>query len=710
MSLSEAKTKPSIVNNNGIVEKDLLMALPASSKFLMAAVEPGTLTIKYANESLRRIASNPLTTLLELFADWDRFSWEQLYRRHLLPLVLRDVYGIKHSCWEVIEEPAIATLSTPNQELRYIQFWLRSEQLTIERIDPTRDELAEFDVSQIVACQGIEPGWQQKLKLSNYRVKGFWLWEGVDITAQETIQRIIALLLERDSVFRPEKFKLITEKLQLLFRAQKNLLISFKHEQIRMFTCAGEQVQQSELPSLKTLADSCFFQAVNTEKVVTIGDLSKGCQTQWEQSLLNQGIRSLLLIPLLLASETQEPSERLMGIVAIASDRPYHFNQLDINYGSKLLPALRMALRQGVEGQFTHIHPAVEWRFSQEAERRSLGLPPEPIVFKNVYPMYGISDIRGSSHERNQAIQKDLQAQFCLALKIIEAACQKRNIAFLRQLKVDLLAYVERLSQGILVEDEVKAIDYLKENCEAYFDSWQQYGAEVAQGIATYEKAIANEHRCVYVARDRYDKTIQEINHHLQKTWERWQEHMQEIVPHYCDIELTDGMDHMLYAGSSIKRQFSLFNLHSLRYEQLRAICDCARSCFSLHQVSNQSLELTHLVLVQDTTVDIVHDERTERLFDIKGSTRDTRYEIVKKRIDKAVDAQTRERITQPGMLTLVYSTEEEWLEYRQYLAYLQREAWIAKETTSGMVEPLQGVTGLKFARVQILPETEGNS
>jgi hypothetical protein len=46
---------------------------------------------------------------------------------------------------------------------------------------------------------------------------------------------------------------------------------------------------------------------------------------------------------------------------------------------------------------------------------------------------------------------------------------------------------------------------------------------------------------------------------------------------------------------------------------------------------------VTHLVLVQDLTVDIIHDENTEKLFEVRG-TRDIRYEIVKKRIDKAVD------------------------------------------------------------------------
>jgi hypothetical protein len=114
-------------------------------------------------------------------------------------------------------------------------------------------------------------------------------------------------------------------------------------------------------------------------------------------------------------------------------------------------------------------------------------------------------------------------------------------------------------------------------------------------------------------------------------------------------------------------------------------------------------MEVTHLVLVQDQTVDIIHDENTEKLFEVRG-TRDIRYEIVKKRIDKAVDEQARTRITQPGMLTLVYSTEEEWAEYQQYLRYLARDGWVDTEIQCGTVEPLQGITGLRFARVRILP------
>jgi hypothetical protein len=96
-------------------------------------------------------------------------------------------------------------------------------------------------------------------------------------------------------------------------------------------------------------------------------------------------------------------------------------------------------------------------------------------------------------------------------------------------------------------------------------------------------------------------------------------------------------------------------------------------------------------------------------MFDVKG-TRDIRYELVKKRIEKAVDKDLQERITQPGMLTVVYSAEDEWEEYQQYLRYLSREGWVEPKVQTGLVESLQGVSGLKFARVRILPEPESIS
>lgn len=56
-----------------------------------------------------------------------------------------------------------------------------------------------------------------------------------------------------------------------------------------------------------------------------------------------------------------------------------------------------------------------------------------------------------------------------------------------------------------------------------------------------------------------------------------------------------------------------------------------------------------------------------------------------------------------PCETSLVYSTEQEEKEYREYLRYLIREGIVDAPIQSGNVEPLQGVSGLKFLRVTVL-------
>jgi hypothetical protein len=393
----------------------------------------------------------------------------------------------------------------------------------------------------------------------------------------------------------------------------------------------------------------------------------------------------------------------MVGLVGLASSKPYAFDQADCSRATTLIPALTAAMRHSVQDRFTNIHPSVRWRFEQEAERLSLGLPPAPVVFESVYPLYGISDIRGSSDERNRAIQKDLLSQFCLALAVVEAAGEAVSNALVGQLALDLADHITALEDGVTVDSEVTLLRYLQGEVELHFEYFAQHSAEAETAIARYKATIDPDHACVYTARAVYDQTIGHINGLLRDTWNHWQQSMQAITAHYCDLEATDGIDHMIYAGKAIDTSFTEFQLKSLRYEQLRAVCDCARKGFALKATYDTDMTITHLVLVQAFTVDIVHDETTEHLFDVRG-TRDTRYEIVKKRIDKACDAETGGRITQPGMLTVVYSTSEEWQEYERYLRYLHREGIVDSVVEQGTVEPLQGVNGLKFARVQVKP------
>jgi hypothetical protein len=78
------------------------------------------------------------------------------------------------------------------------------------------------------------------------------------------------------------------------------------------------------------------------------------------------------------------------------------------------------------------------------------------------------------------------------------------------------------------------------------------------------------------------------------------------------------------------------------------------------------------------------------------------RYEIVKKRIDKALVKDTTERITQPGQIVIVYGQAKEAAEYRGYLDYLRHLGYVGGEIEDLELEELQGVHGLRALRVPV--------
>ncbi|NJL44780.1 MAG: GAF domain-containing protein [Leptolyngbyaceae cyanobacterium SM2_3_12] len=127
------------------------------------------------------------------------------------------------------------------------------------------------------------------------------------------------------------------------------------------------------------LKDSIFGRAAMGGKVVNIPDLDDDHLIQGDQDLLERGVRSLLLIPLVSRSGWWgESPNHMIGLVGLTSTQPYAFSRADVNQARALIPALTAALRPGVQNRFTNIHPSVRWRFEQEAERRSWGLPPRP--------------------------------------------------------------------------------------------------------------------------------------------------------------------------------------------------------------------------------------------------------------------------------------------------------------------------------------------
>ena len=74
----------------------------------------------------------------------------------------------------------------------------------------------------------------------------------------------------------------------------------------------------------------------------------------------------------------------------------------------------------------------------------------------------------------------------------------------------------------------------------------------------------------------------------------------------------------------------------------------------------------------------------------------------MKKRIDKAIIKGSKERLTMPGKISVVYSQSSEALEYKRYFDYLRSKDFISGEIEELELEPLQGVQGLKALRIKV--------
>jgi hypothetical protein len=183
---------------------------------------------------------------------------------------------------------------------------------------------------------------------------------------------------------------------------------------------------------------------------------------------------------------------------------------------------------------------------------------------------------------------------------------------------------------------------------------------------------------------------------------DRAQIQAQEVFPHYYERFKTDGIEHNLYIGASIApaKNFDISYLYNLRLWQLQVLCEMELEHHYLKPYLPYPLDVTSLILAFSLPMSI-RFRMDEKRFDVDG-TYNARFEIVKKRIDKAVIKNTTERLTAIGKLTIVYSNHDEEVEYKSYIRFLQSHKMLEDEIEMLEVEDLQGVSGLKALRVRI--------
>ena len=362
----------------------------------------------------------------------------------------------------------------------------------------------------------------------------------------------------------------------------------------------------------------------------------------------------------------------MIGTLAVSDPAVDAFSAMDTFQMAQLMPLFAVAINkalsdleaqiQGViKKQCTAIHPSVEWRFRKAAlrhlERLNQGLNAdiEPIVFRDVHALFGVSDIRGSTEQRNQAIQKDLKDHLTLSLDVVHAAARSGRLMILDELADRIVSQMDRLDKGLSSNTEARVTDFMKREVEPLFAHLETLGHDVAEAIGRYRGALDAKTGVIYRYRKEFDTSVTRLNNRLTGFLDEQNARMQAVFAHYFEKHRTDGVDYLIYVGQSLmeKGQFSDLYLKDLRLWQIRLAAGMA---WHTHQIKSRltiPLDTAHLILIQNTPTSI-RFRYDEKRFDVDGAY-DIRYEIIKSRLDKALVKGSSERLTQPGKIAVVF-------------------------------------------------------
>jgi hypothetical protein len=221
--------------------------------------------------------------------------------------------------------------------------------------------------------------------------------------------------------------------------------------------------------------------------------------------------------------------------------------------------------------------------------------------------------------------------------------------------------------------------------------------------IDTFLNASDEQTGTAFQHRRMLENSMQDINAAISEHLEKFRKAIGLVYPSYFEKFRTDGVEYDIYAGQSIapSKPFLPEYVDIFQQRQLRFMAEVAAITQRLTPGLDVPLQTTQLIFVHPATIDIGF-RRDERRFDVEGAY-NIRYQIIKKRIDKANVKDTRERLTQPGKIVVVYHKSSSIAErYRAYIRELQQEGLLLHDLEELELEELQGISGLVALRVGI--------
>ena len=566
--------------------------------------------------------------------------------------------------------------------------------------------------------------WLQYVRPDDFEFHGFMVMRLVDVTEQEMLSSIKYDLLKKNAVVLEESFATIQHKLRSLFGINEIRLGLAYCDSVNnlILTCAAADGWRSlagrplESTPYGDYSGSVYERSWMEQRYITVENLNEyPYRSKIEESLLVNGVNNILLAPLIDGDET-------IGMLELATSTPGKLNPISAHKVENVLPMFTAAIKRVkeematevralIQEECTAIHPSVQWRFFEAGvnllnkrrvdEKSSM----EEIVFKDVFPLYGMADVRNSSLERNAAIQKDLQQNLKLAKDLLQKIYIHKKFPLIEEAIFKIEDQFKKINQGLAAGDESNVLEFLKLEINTLIKQFEN-DEELQKFIARYRAHLDPQFGVVYKRRKSFEKSLAQINQVIGGHLDEAEDESQKMFPHYFEKYKTDGVEYTLYVGSSLvkNKTFDDFHLKNFHLWQLLVTIGIHQKMELLKPTLENNLEITQLVLIHDQPISI-RFRADEKQFDVDGAY-DIRYEIIKKRIDKAYIKNTGERLTQPGKIAIVYSQSKVEEEYKRYFRYLTGKKLVTGKLEVLELEELPGANGLKALRMQIAPES----
>lgn len=555
--------------------------------------------------------------------------------------------------------------------------------------------------------------WNEMIPLKNFEFIGFLKFTFVDITHEYVISQLKSDLLDKHSIVSQQGFERIRQKVGALMDLpdlQFGLAAFGDFEaNINQDVIWKSIIPQSDLKCDEYIG-TLYEEAYREKRIILTDDMAELEENKMVSAFLKKGIRSHAIVPLIFEDE-------IVGMIEFGVKEPGRLNSVQIKRFYELFPVFAIALKRSkeemnnriqaiIQEECTAIHPTVEWRFWEAATNMLNGgeenAKMEPILFSDVVPIYGASDIRNSSIERSNAIQSDLSEHLNLAKKIMTKGIKGKEMPLLDHITYKIDKNLKTVNSGLKAGDEVSILEFIRNDIEPVFKQLKDRDSNMAREVNLYFSKMDPELGVIYNKRKDFEDSLTLINNRVGEIIDEEQVKAQLVFPHYFEKYRTDGVEYNAYIGQSMVKDLNYdpIYLKNIRLWQLMVKAKIAREVKTLKPTLKNKLDVTQLILVHSNPLSIAF-RQDEKKFDVAGAY-NIRYEITKKRIDKAVIKGTNERVTQVGKIAIIYSHSEEIEEYKKYIDYMIAKGYLKDTIEDLELEDMKGASGLRALRVEV--------